>query len=124
MSLEIKNIKDEIKAEDEIDKAIDKVKGKKKKKSWFSKLFRKKREEVEMDDEIKPEQENIETVYHLLRSGRNHLIDMKLEEAKKDYGAVMRIYDKLSAEDKKRVRDDIEDLYEDRKNAEALKLHE
>lgn len=114
--------------DDEITAAIEKLKAEeeKKKGSFFSKLFKPKpKAEIKKEPNFmpKPETSNIGTINNLMRSARNHLLDLKLGEAKKDYIAIMKIYNQLKPDEQKMAYEDIKELYDERKNAEALNLH-
>ncbi|MGB9749144.1 MAG: hypothetical protein ACP5OZ_01055 [Candidatus Woesearchaeota archaeon] len=59
---------------------------------------------------IKEPKEELESIYELLLEG-NELLNFNLEEAQKKYELIREIYNKLSIEEKKSVREEIVDFY-------------
>lgn len=119
---------------DEIDEVIESIKamdGRSKKPLLFSAFFKKRGQPAKFVDSkkfhpephLRPESNNIGTINNLIKSARNHLLDLKIEEAKHDYTEIIRIYNQLKPEEQKKIYDDIKDIYNDRKNAESLNLN-
>ena len=116
------------KAEEEIQRAIEGIKNHKEKKSIFKKLFssKEKKAEEELPVEFMPrtyeKKDRADDVLSMIHQARNALMEFNLDKAKGIYMEIMRIYNDLSFEDKKKVYQDIKDLYDERKNAEALNI--
>jgi len=117
------------KAENEIQRAIKGVKSFKEKKSIFKKLFIPKKRKPKNKDieealpiESMPIKANeVDEVLNKVHKARNALMEFDLKKAKSNYIEIMKIYYNLSVENKKKVYQDIKDLYKERKNAESLK---
>jgi len=113
--------------EEEIRNAIEGIKKADKKPSIFKSVFSRKHDakqakEQELKNEVKPESTNINSIKSLIKSARGFLLDMKLDEAKRDYIHITEIYNRLNADEQKKVYKDIKELYDERKSAESLNL--
>ena len=113
--------------EEEIKNAIDGMKKADKKPSVFKSVFSRKNDEKkikepELKNEVKPESTNIDSIKNMIRSARSFLLDMKLDEAKKDYLHIIDAYNRLSSDEQKKVYNNIKELYDERKSAESLNL--
>jgi len=120
--------KEIVEAEDEIQEAIEGIKGVKKKKSNFIKsLFKKREKPVEEIVEIPgimprtyDKIDGIELVEGKIHKARLALMDFKFDDAKRIYIETMKIYNDLDPKDKSRAYQDIKDLYYERMNAEKF----
>lgn len=115
-----------VKAEEEIQRAIRGLKGKKKGPYIVKGLFKKKkqiRDEVEIPEVMPRTYDKIDHVLIIeekIHKTRLALMDFKFDEAKKVYMDVMRIYNNLERKKKDKVYQDIKDLYYERKSAEKF----
>ena len=108
-------------AEKEIRQAVKKIQ--KKPSLWKRLLYRKRpagREYPEIS--LKPEMDGVKAVQNLIKSSRNALLEFNLKKAKEFYIGANRIYNDLSVDKQAEVYNDIKNLYDERKSAEALKL--
>jgi len=108
-----------VKAEEEIQKAIERIK----KPSKLKSIFGKKREEikVEMPHVMPRVEEKADPVYLIeekIHKARMVLMDFKFDSAKSKYIEVMKLYSELNVQEKAKVYQDIKDLYYERKSAE------
>ena len=121
------------KAEEEIQRAIEGIKNYKEKKSIFRSIFRPKEkpkragiEELPLPPKFMPKtyekRDEVDDILNLIHEARNVLMEFDLDKAKSAYIEIMRSYNGLSVDEKKKVYQDIKDLYDERKNAEALNI--
>jgi len=120
------------KAEEEIKRAIKGIKKYKEKNPIFKKLFKAKEKpkqkaiEEKLPVEFMPRtherRDKVEDILNMVHKARNALMQFNLDKAKGIYIGIMRIYNDSSVEEKKRVYQEIKDLYDERKNAESLKI--
>ena len=120
------------KAEEEIQRAIEGIKHYKRKKSRFKGLFKKKEKpkqkviEKELPVEFTPrvyeKQDKTYDISDNVHKARSALMEFDLDGAKSIYIEIMRMYNDLSVEDRKKVYQEIKELYDERKNAESLNL--
>lgn len=116
-------------AEDEIKSAIEKIKGKGKT-SFFHKLFGKKEktDKEPVGQQLLPgfqevsEGSEVYVIKDNIAQTREALMRFDLESAKKNYIEIMKLYNKISPEEKAEVYNDIKELYFERKSAEELKV--
>ena len=122
-----------IKAEEEIERAIQGIKNYKEKKSIFRSIFRPKEkpkragiEELPLPPKFMPKtyekRDEVDDILNKIHKARNALMEFDLDKAKSAYIEIMRSYNGLSVDKKKKVYQDIKDLYDERKNAEALNI--
>ncbi|MBI2651700.1 hypothetical protein HYX01_04470 [Candidatus Woesearchaeota archaeon] len=120
-----------IKAEKEIQKAIEDMKNVKvKKASFMHRLFRKekKKEEQELKSvemphvmpRIEDKKDKVMLIEANIYKARTALMEFKLEDSKKIYMSVIKIYNELEPKKKSKVYQDIKDLYYERKSAEKF----
>ena len=116
-----------IKAEEEIERAIQGIKNYKEKKSIFGGLFGKRPKAAEeLPVEFMPKTfekiDKVEDIMNKVHAARSALMDFNLDRAKSIYIGIMGIYNSLSVQEKKKVYQEIKDLYDERKNAESLAI--
>lgn len=111
-------------AEDEIKSAIEKIK-KQEKPSFLSRLFAKKAKEEPEEAEnslMHPaDADDMSAIQNKMKNAREALMRFDLEAAKMNYIEIMRLYNKISPDEKAEVYNDIKELYFERKSAEGLK---
>ncbi len=117
------------KSEEEIQKAITKIKKQKEKKPLFKSIFKPKEKKPEKDEppvEFMPrtfeKSAQIDDILDKIHEAQAALMKFDLDEAKRIYIEIMRIYSNLSGKEKAKIYQDIKDLYDERKNAESLNL--
>lgn len=121
---EIEKPEEVIKAEEEIQKAIEGMKVKKP--SIVKRLFKKKeevKEKIETPEVMPRTYDKIDDMYLIeekIHKARIALMDFKFDEAKKIYIGIMRMYNELEQKKKAKVYQDIKDLYYERKSAEKF----
>ena len=113
--------------EKEIQKAIEGVKGVKKKPSIMRGLFKKREkpaeEKVEMPEvmpRVEGKEDSIELIEEKMHKARLALMEFKFYEAKSIYVEIMKMYNGLDPKKKLKVYQDIKDLYYERKTAEKF----
>ena len=116
-----------IKAEKEIQKAIDGMKEPKKNRFALKGLFKRKEEQNQESiekPEIMPRTSDkidyIEFVEERIHKARMAMMNFNFEKAKKIYVEIMRLYNDMSQKEKYQVYQDIKDLYYERKSAESF----
>lgn len=111
-----------VRAEEEIQKAIDGIKKKSKRPSIIKKFFERKEEEKLETPEVMPSFEEradeVGLIEEKIHKARMALMDFKFDMAKKAYIDIMRVYNGMDSKKKARVYPDIKDLYYERKAAE------
>ena len=113
-----------LEAQEEIKRAIDKIK-KNGRYSFLGRLFE--RKEKEKQEEIYPifsiqDGDELSIIQSSIKKARDALMRFDLETARRNYIEIMRLYNNLSPQDKAKVYSDINELYYERKNAEELKI--
>jgi len=121
---EIGKPEETVKAEEEIQKAIQGMKVKKRP-SIISGLFKKKPVEEKIEiPEVMPRTydkiDHVELIEERMHKARLFLMDFKFDEAKRVYIEIMKIYNELESKKKTKVYQDIKDLYYERKSAEKF----
>ena len=103
----------------EIRSAIEEVKTEKK--SMFKKIFGKENETAALPSFEAPKNK-IELINSMIKNARTSLIKFDTIGAKIGYIEIIKIYNTLDTANKKKVYNDINELYVERKNAEEMKI--
>ena len=129
--IEIEKLLEAGNAEQEISRAIEDLK----KQKYLFKLSKpeKEKQKIKLPEmaeklqklppvEIEEPKDEVIAIKHKIHDARNALMDFDLIKAKVIYIKIMNMYNNLSPEKQARVYEDIMELYDERKNAESLRL--
>ena len=120
---EIQKPKEIIKAEEEIQNAIEGIKRiaiKEPKKGLFRKEVVEKVEQPDIMPRIDIKVDNIELIEEKIHKARLELMNFKFDESKRIYIEIMKIYNELDKNKKLKVYQEIKDLYFERKSADKF----
>ena len=130
--------KELIDAEEEIRNAIGKIKHQEKP-NFLKRIFSKPESSyssgveeqgalVQMAEQSMPENgliqeqmDDISIIQKMINDARNHLMNLNLEDAKRSYIEILKIYNRIKPQEQAKVYHDIREIYFERKSAEQLK---
>ena len=116
--------KEVLEAQDEIKSAIERIKIRERP-SLLKRIFPGKPAEARKDENLFPlvkETGDLDIVRNKISMAKRAIMNLKLDEARKEYDEMIRVYNSMKPKEQAEVYEGIKEIYLERKNAESLKL--